>query len=245
MIPPLAEPYRTALDQAIVYIRESYEPLGIVASGTIVRGVPDASSDLDLVVCHEPPWRQRIQRRFTGVPTEIFVNPEFQLHRQMGQDTRAGRPVMAHMLATGAIVHDTGGIMTALQDRAIAVLDAGPEVPSEHLVWKRYGITTAFEDAVDLQNSDPDRAHTIVTEALIDAVKLHFLQYGRWLPRSKALLTDLDALDPALGQATRAALGAARLDERLELAAPLILRIAGATGFFAWEGEPQPLEPPS
>src|SRR5512138_765766 len=73
--PPLASPYDEALREAIGAVLAEVEPTGIVATGTIVRGVAHASSDLDVFVIHEAAYRRRIQRVFRGVPTEIFINP--------------------------------------------------------------------------------------------------------------------------------------------------------------------------
>lgn len=235
----LPEPYATALDQAVAWLHATYEPIAIIACGSIIRGTPHATSDLDLVVIHEQPWRQRAQRFFNGVPAEMFVNPVFQLRRQMVNDAEAGRPVMAHMLDTGAIVEDPTGVLAALREEARANLAAGPTVSNGWLVQRRYWVVTNFEDAVDLLHSDPDRAQTIVTESLVEAARLHFLQQGRWLPRSKALLADLEGLDPALAAQVRAALRATDLEERLSLAAAVIERTCGVAGFFEWDSEPQ------
>ncbi len=242
-LPLLAEPYAAALDDAVAYIQDRYQPVGIIVSGTIIRGTPHRSSDLDFMVIHEPAWRQRVQRFFNGVPAEMFVNPEFQIRRVIAAEPAGGRPVMAHLIASGTIVHDTGDVMASLQELAHEILHDGPRVSEEDLTQMRYRIATTFEDAHDIRNIDPDRAQTIVTEALIEAVRLYFLQQGRWLPRYKALVSDLDDLDPELGHAVRSALRCPDLGERLNLATPLIQRIAGSSGCFEWESEPQHLAP--
>jgi len=241
MVPTLPEPYATALDDAVAYIHERYRPLGIIVSGTIIRGTPHASSDLDFMVIHEASWRQRTQGFFNGVPAEMFVNPEMQMRRVIAAEPAGGRPVMSHLIGTGEIVHEIGGVMASLKALAGEILDAGPAVSLEDLTQMRYRIATAFEDAHDIRDVDPDCAQTIVTEALTEAVKLHFLQEGRWLPRYKVLLADLDDLDPDLGGDVRSALRCPDLDERLDLATPVIQRIVDATGFFEWESVPQDL----
>ena len=77
--PKLAEKYDIALRMAINYILENYKPIGIIASGTIICGTPDKSSDLDIYVIHNESFRQRLQKYFNGVPAEIFINPPFQV----------------------------------------------------------------------------------------------------------------------------------------------------------------------
>ena len=115
MVPTLPEPYATALDDAVAYIHERYRPLGIIVSGTIIRGTPHASSDLDFMVIHEASWRQRTQGFFNGVPAEMFVNPEMQMRRVIAAEPAGGRPVMSHLIGTGEIVHEIGGVMASLK----------------------------------------------------------------------------------------------------------------------------------
>ena len=239
MTSSMVEPYAAALRDAVDHINLRYQQTGIIVSGTIIRGAPHAASDLDFMVIHDATWRRRSQRFFNGVPAEIFVNPEFQMIRTIERESSEGRPVMSHLIATGEIVHDTDGVMARLLALAGRTLDGGPRLSADALLQHRHAIATGFEDAADIADIDPDRAHTIVTEALIETAKLHFLQQGRWLPRSKALLMDLDDMDPHLGAEFREALLATSLETQLALAAPLIDRIAGASGFFEWDGEPQ------
>src|SRR5689334_9007826 len=100
----LSDLHRAALEQALTFVRSRYAPWAIVATGTIIRGTPDLSSDIDLCVLHNDPFRQRVQRRFQGVPFEIFVNPEGAILEYLESEARAGRPVTAHMLATGVVL---------------------------------------------------------------------------------------------------------------------------------------------
>lgn len=239
----LGHPYDDALGAALRYIRERYEPRGILVTGTIVRGVPHPASDLDIVVVNPHPWRQRTQRVFETVPAEIFVNPRFELEREFRRNADEGRPVMLHMIATGIILDDPDGSLADLQRVAREMLAAGPTCSRQHLTILAYGIATGFEDAVDIAAIDPDRAAALVSEALVSTARLLFLRQGRWRPREKDLFRELDALDPELGDAVRAALRAPSIEERIALATPVIERAAGATGFFEWETAPQPLEP--
>jgi hypothetical protein len=239
----LPERYAVALADAVAFIHERYDPIGIVVAGTIIRGTPDASSDFDIVVAHEPHWRQRCQRFFRGVPAEMFVNPVFQIRHAFRSEAAASRPVLAHMIATGVILHDPDGIMATLKPEAQAILDAGPQESDASRLNARYMIATWFEDAEDIRQRDPDRASAMLLTAVLDAIRLCFRQTGRWHPREKDLLTELDAVDPDLGGLARIVIRASTIDKRFDAARPIIARVVGETGFFEWESPREPVAP--
>lgn len=243
MLPHLSEPYESALQAALEYIHTRYAPTGILVSGTIIRGNPHPASDLDFVVVHPHHWRQRTQRWFGDVPAEMFVNPPFELERAMHRDAASGRPIMPHMLATGVILHDSDNNLHGLQQMAEELLAKGPTCTPEHLVQQRYFIGTWLEDAVDIASTDPDLASAFITDALLSSVRLMFLNDGQWIPRQKLLLSEFERRHPEWGHIVRESLRCASVAEQLELAAPLIQHVAGATGFFEWESAPQSLTP--
>jgi hypothetical protein len=99
--PELAPRYSAALRAAVSFVFERFEPQAVIATGTIVRGGGDRASDLDVVVVHAAPFKQRLQRWFGDVPAEIFVNPLSVIRGYFDAEHRGGRPSMAHMIATG------------------------------------------------------------------------------------------------------------------------------------------------
>lgn len=243
MMPTLPQPYDAALREAVTYLLARFEPLAIVASGTIIRGTPHASSDLDLVVIHDQPWRQQVQRIFHGVPAEMFVNPPFQVRRAFVSEARHARPVLAHMLATGVVVHDSTGITAELQKEARDVMAAGSQVDAAWLEMRRYAVATAFEDACDIAAEDPIRSRSIAVQALCGAVEWWFPAQGFWQPRSKDLFIEFERLRPELGRVARAAIEESTLPEMLDAIAAVLQATIGVTGFFSWETAPELLTP--
>ena len=237
--PPLAEPYAAALREAVAYILGRWQPVGIVASGTIVRGNPGPSSDLDLVVVHRQLVRQRVQRFFRDVPAEIFVNPPAQIERYLAEEQREGRPVMAHMIATGAVVLEADGTVARLREQAEELLAAGPELSDSALIRHRYTAATWLEDALDIADADPEMCAALLGEAVLAAVRYRFLAAGQWLPRHKELLSALGALDGELATLARQFERGGPLPERVRLAREVVQRSVDATGFFEWESEPE------
>lgn len=236
----LQEPYAQALAEAVAYLRARYEIQAIVASGSIVRGNPDAGSDLDIVALHGAPFRQRLQRYFNGVPAELFVNSPEWVRRAFETERQRGRPSLAHMLATGLVVFDPEGVVAAFQAEAAALLAAGPNLSADELVMLRYGAATVFEDAVDLAGRDSALCRLALHRAVEEALRYRYLAANRWQPRFKELLNDLGELDPALPGLAAAFFTAYELGQQLRAAELLVAACVGETGFFEWESASQP-----
>ncbi len=150
--PDLSEPHASALREAVSFILETFTPIGIVATGTILRGDADANSDIDLYVVHLTLKRQRLSRIYTGVPVEIFVNPPQAIRRYFESEARDGQPYTSHMLATGTVLlGESDKEFQGLLDDASRVLSHRPTPSDKFLTRERYAIATQFEDAEDIR----------------------------------------------------------------------------------------------
>ncbi|MHC4342732.1 MAG: hypothetical protein ACYSX0_21275 [Planctomycetota bacterium] len=236
--PDLPERFDRALREAVAYVLDRYKVRGIVAAGSILRGAPDASSDLDLYVVQSGPWRQRLQRFFHGVPAEIFVNPEKAIEGYFESEPKSGRPMTAHMIAYGHVVLDRDGVVASLRERARAIVDHRAAPSEEARTYHRYLVALAFEDAMDKAESDPATAGMIMARAVEEMLEYHFFEKGCYLPRRKDLLSELP---PRLQEDARAFFGAGSVARRLELAARIADATIEARGFFEWESAPDPI----
>lgn len=230
----LSPKHQAALTQALAWLPSIAAPVGVVAAGSVVRGLGGPSSDLDLVVLQEAEGRQRVQKLFNGVPFELFFHSAVWLEHVIHSEAAEGRPVMAHMMATGVVVLDTSGQMAAMQQRAKEVLRKGYAPSEVSLVRSRYAAATLVEDALDFQATDsPDarRMRALATEALITYA---FMLNRQFLPRPKERLAVLAQMEPRLAGGLALALSApsaAVANSALRNAAQQIL---GAEGFFEW-----------
>lgn len=237
--PVLRPPYDDALEQALEYVRDRFTPIGVIAAGTVVRGVPDESSDLDLVVIHTSAYRQRVQRRFSGVPAEIFVQSPPVARQTMEREFASGRPVLAHMIGTGRVLFRAHADVDALVERARELLAQGPAHDEAALQRQRYAAATRYEDAEDRADGDPETARMILMHAVAEMLRYHVLAAGTFVPRDKDLLAGVDMIDPETAALSRRLLRSGNLDEQRELARRLADRTIGVRGFFEWESEPE------
>ena len=165
--PKLPAKYDTALREAVSFVLGSFRPAGIIASGTIVRGNHDATSDIDLWVIHLEPNRPRIQKFFNGVPVEIFVNPPWTILSYFSQDQSNARPITAHMMATGYVVLATDPIVGELRQKAEWLLTQPPDLSEEAIQRARYAAASRFEDATDISLRNPIGASMLLSQSLL------------------------------------------------------------------------------
>jgi predicted nucleotidyltransferase len=241
--PVLSQPYDQALQEAVVLILSRYSPVGIVAAGSILRGQPDRTSDLDIYVIHQATYRQRLQKYFHGVPAEIFINPPHQMLRYFVEEHADGRPITAHMLANGFLVLSTDDIVDQLRQQAKDWLAKTPVWSETQLLWSRYMIGNQYEDGMDLIERDPAMAQAFLSKAVVSMLEYYFHAHSLFLPRSKEMIEQVEEHDAVLGAAARSFFTSENFIERVKLAEQIADATIGVHGFFEWETSPEELPP--
>jgi hypothetical protein len=241
--PTLREPHARALREAVAFLVERFDVLGIVASGSVVRGAGHASSDLDLYVVRGKLERLRVQRFFNGVPVEMFINPAPAIRRYFASEHASARPVAAHLLATGVVVLDRDPLIARLIEEAGHWLRQIEPWPAHDEVQGRYLAASLYEDALDLVATDRAMAALLLWRSVHEMLSHLCRRELSRVPPVKGLLAEVARLDPELAGWVRAFEGAATLDERLPLAQRVADRTLGARGFFEWESPPEAVAP--
>jgi predicted nucleotidyltransferase len=240
--PPLAPRYAAALAEAVAFVLAEVDVVGIVATGTLVRDTAQASSDLDLYVLHDAPTRRRVQRFFgDGVPAEIFINPPHAVRGYFAEEHAAGRPITAHMLATGHVVLARGTIVAELRREAAAWLDRPSPPDAAALVRSRYDAATLLEDALDVVEVEPAAAALLLARAVTAMLELWCRVRTGSIPRGKDLLGQAAQVDPALGALARTVFSDRPLPERVAAALGVADVTLGARGFFEWDSGAEPV----
>ena len=237
--PVLAAPFDSALHDAVADVLAQYDPVGIVAAGSVVRGAGGPSSDIDLYVIHWAPFRQRLQRRYAGVPCEIFVNPPAMVRSYFEEEHFHARPITAHMLATGYVVLDRDPVVQSLRNEAANWLAMPPDPGEERLRWLRYLLVDQADNIQDAAATDPALARLLLGELLPQLATYIFLAAGCHVPRHKDILTGLARLDAAAEVDLRAIISASDIGAALVLTEALMQRVLGVTTFFTWDSTPE------
>lgn len=238
--PDLSPRYATALQAAVRFVFEQFEPLAVIAAGSIVRGVGDRSSDLDIYVVHADPYKQRMQRWFGDVPVEIFVNPPSAIHEYFAGEHLRSRPSTAHMIATGFRVFG-GEAIEALRAEARVWLQKPSTLAPDEDTMARYAAAMLFEDAEDVAERDPILATALLGEAALAMLRYFLRVRNGVIPGSKNLLRELDDSDRDVADLVRRFFTAPGIEERLLAAHELAERTIRAHGFFEWDSERIPV----
>jgi hypothetical protein len=237
--PPLPPRYDRALRLAVSYIQKRFKPTAIIASGTIIRGKPHANSDLDLYVIHRKPFMQRVQKRFNGVPAEIFVNTPATVIKHLMSQREMRRPITAHMISTGVILLNNEPLLPKLTAKARVILKNGPKKPDKiDIVHERYFAGSLYEYALDMAESDPATAQIILSRAVYQMLQAMVLITNHYEPRDKDLLLCIKEIDPVLSKWTKSFYTAASLKTKLGLAERIADRTIKCRGFMEWESKP-------
>jgi predicted nucleotidyltransferase len=242
--PKLPTKYDVALHGAVSFVLASFMPVEIIASGTILRGNPDATSDIDLWVVHLEPVRQRLQKFFNTVPVEIFVNPPWTIETYFVQDQANARPISAHMMATGHVILARDPIVAELRQKAEWLLTQPPDLSEEAIVRARYGAATRFEDAIDITTRNPIGASMMLSQSLLEIMRFAFMQARRFIPRDKDLLQEFSKIDNDSAARVRAFFQTSEQEERVNLATEVADKVLGTRGFFEWTSLPEAKEKP-
>lgn len=237
--PALASPYDSALQAAVTFILEEFAVLGIVVSGSIVRGNPHPGSDFDIMVLHAADQRQRLQRFFQGIPTEIFVNPPQSIRSYFADERKDGKPSTAHMWATGFVILDRDPLIDELRAEAVEWVQKQPDLSPLALTIKRYFNADEFENALDIAADDPAMASLLMHHAIFTMITYRFLAANQHVPRHKELLAGLRVLDPTAGALVEQFLLEPDLSQKFALGKEAAQLLNGAIGFFEWKTEPE------
>jgi hypothetical protein len=233
-------PFDRAILELEAYVRATWRPLGIVVSGSIVRGEAGPTSDFDVFVVHDEPWRLRAQRRFAGVPAELFVNPAARIRQYFVHEHATGKPGSAHMLATGEVLGPPHPVVDELIREARDWLTRPLAFTAAELAAQRYGAVDAIDNARDVIDHDPAVAHVLLASAVSIIIAYAFLGRGKFQPPRKRAIEALDALDPVAGELVRRWATQSGPDELATVAA-LARRVLGVDEFFDWTSDRDPV----
>ena len=238
--PSVAEPFATALRHAVDFIFQALDPVGVVATGTIIRGAAHANSDLDLYVVHRASYRRRIQRFFDGVPAEIFINPPSAVRAYFREGDQNGRRLTAHMLATGFVIFRGDLVVDELRAEAAQWLAKDTQISDFERVSTRYGIGSRLEDALDVLGTDAVTATMLLGDAVLAMIEYHCKAEHGQIPRRKDVLARLTEQHPDIGARVVDFFRAGDVGERARLATEIADRTIGVRGFFEWDSGPGP-----
>ena len=173
--------------------------LGLLLGGSYAYGEVMATSDIDLYVLIDEPWRQRRNLVIDGVDVELFVNPP---HKISAEITEGG--ATTDMFARGRILYDRGGTVAQLQREAAMLAEQLRPIPlGDDLEWLRYQATDTLKDAYDLVVAGDADIELAMANALEHTLAAYYALGGRRMPKPKYVMRDLRDREPGLAEVVR------------------------------------------
>lgn len=227
--------YTIALDKALTWVRKDFKPIGIIVSGSIIRGNPDLNSDFDIYVIHKDTFRQRIQRYFDGIPCEIFINNFRHVYGYLEQEHKENRPVTAHMISTGKVIDGADNLkLQKLIQSAKEFLMKSPPLTDTKRINMRYAISTLFEDATDVKDTDILTGTYFLNKLVSDIIDYTFRNNCIPLPRPKERIQYLEQNYPDIGKLIAGYYRTQGFYDKYGIAKTLVGMTIGEYGFFEW-----------
>jgi hypothetical protein len=235
--PDLNKHYLDALKDGTRWIIDKFNPVGLIVSGTIVRGNPDKSSDFDIFVIHENNFRQRIQKIFKSIPFEIFVNPPSSIIKNLKDEYKGRRQCTAHMLATGYVLINNAAIVSDLISNAACYLGKQPEYSESQTTVLRYKAAVLLEDAIDIKDKDIGMANIFIADTVQAILDWFYYKQRLFIPRQKDLIVNAEKIDHEIGECSRKVMETVQIEEKIGFLKELADLTIGTYGFFEWESE--------
>ena len=170
-------------------------------AGSVIRGEPTATSDLDIVVLF-PHLAYSYRESFFagGWPIETFVHDEETIEYYfIEKDVASGIGSIMHMVHDGVAVPGPTVLNERVKARANALLDAGPPVWSAaDIDYGRYTITGLLDDLVEPRNAHEARA---IVASMHHMLANYWLRSsGRWGAHTKTIPRRLAMADAVLAR---------------------------------------------
>lgn len=228
--PPAVDAAREVVQRRFVGVHQAW------LAGSVVTGVPTATSDLDITVLRPRGAVYRESIVSHGWPIELFVHTPASVRRYVAKDVARRRPTMLRLIGSGTPLVP-GGQGLDLQVECLALLRQGPgPVAIDDLRMMRYALTDAVDDLADVGDADRTASSVEVwrqSAELVLASARWWSGTGKWLGRELAMLDARDGTDWAtrLNEGLRASLAGD--------SSPLVQAAAeclSASGGRLWEG---------
>lgn len=227
---------KLALEEAVEWINTNYQPIAIIATGSIIRGNGNANSDFDIFVIHNDTYRQRVQKFFNNVPCEIFINNIQHIQGYFEDELKSNKPVSANMLATGKVLMGAdNNHISELIEQAKQYATRAIVLSNAQLNARKYTLVTFLEDATDVIDADTATAQLLLNRIVEQIIEYVFALHQQPLPRIKDRLKILHDIDANTAISISAYYGSKDVMEQYKLIYALVLRLTGHTSFYEWE----------
>ena len=140
------------------------------------------------------------------------------------------------MISTGKVIigEDNSSIKKLIRDAQEFLLKA-PLLNENKLIRIKYAISTLFEDATDVMETDSLTSTYFLNKLVSDIIDYIFLINGTSYPRPKERIKYLEVNYPDIGKLIAGYYSTENFGDRYRIAKSLVARTTGEYGFFEWD----------
>lgn len=237
VFPKLDSPYKEALEDAVKFILKKFSVQGIIVTGSIISGTHSKSSDLDIFAINNRYERQRIQKYFNKIPCEIFISTSTIIKEEISEGTTSGNCTTAHMFSSGFTIYDQNHLVYKLKNKSKDLIARGPSNSKIIMQSLKYRVADSYENAMDIKDSDPYMSIIILSNTIVEAVNYKLRELGKWEPKHKDLLKELEKNDMNLFNLIKKFHEIDNFDDKFKISQEIIDNTIKVNGFFEWESE--------
>jgi len=230
----LEDKHRVALDKALIWINENFNPISIVVGGSIIRKKFEKGSDLDIYVIHNENFRQRFFKYFNDVPCDIFINNKAHIKKYFAEEHNKNRPTTANLLDTGEIIYGKKEINDILE-LAKKLAHSPKKLNNFQIKQSQYYILTLIEDAEDIIEKDSTCCSYILDLVIHEIINYYYIINYKVLPRIKDRIVELE--DIKLRNNLTKFYNTSNNIEKLNIIQLIILNLNINNGNNEWESE--------
>jgi hypothetical protein len=194
--------YHAAAERFIAQQQADEDIIGIILTGSLVRGSLDKHSDIDIMMILRPEcdFRERGNTWIDGIEIEYFKNSPQQIRRYLQMERNS--PHTAHMLTHGRVVYQSSPVIDELITEAKSIWNTPPPpLRPPQIEIAKYSFDDRLKDLQDCYEKQDMMAASMLRFHMVDFSVNIFCKYHQvFRAKIKGLHAQLAEIDPAFAK---------------------------------------------
>lgn len=151
--------YQKAIDSFLSEWKRRDEYEGALLTGSYATGTQSSNSDIDImiVLANEISWWERGNKKVDGFLLEYIADPYYFWQESFQNEYSSNQRMSINMFAIGKILDDMSGLVKALQEEAVNLMNKPLNKMSDREIeMAKYHIHDGMEKLINMKESSPE-----------------------------------------------------------------------------------------